>query len=420
MMIDKRLIGTVPESRKYIAANVALQWCGLVANVAMMMSIASLLASLLTAPASSARLLTTAAVAAAAVLIRWLCTTGAARMSDLSSRTVKKTLRTQIYEKLLRLGASYSEHVSTAEVVQVAVEGVDQLETYFGAYLPQFFYAMLAPVTLFAVLCFVNVPAAVVLLVCVPLIPAAIAAVQTWAKKLLSRYWGQYTKLGDTFLENLQGLTTLKIYQADGLRNDVMNEEAEKFRKITMKVLTMQLNSITIMDLIAYGGAALGVIMAATQLRAGKIDLAGALLIILLAGLILLLLPGGSRTKAEPTAAQPIDTQMQTIQTEEQRLAQLLRQISGAGQVQVLLSYSCSAERELATDDSGQPAIISAGGGAQAAVELRTVSPQYLGAVVVCDGADAPQVQLAVTQAVAQFTGLSTDRISVLKKQPDA
>lgn len=283
MMIDKRLIGTVPESRKYIAANVTLQWCGLVANVAMMMSVASLLASQLSARASSARLLTTAAVAAAAVLIRWLCTTGAARMSDLSSRAVKKTLRTQIYEKLLRLGASYSEHVSTAEVVQVAVEGVDQLETYFGAYLPQFFYAMLAPLTLFVVLCFVSVPAAVVLLVCVPLIPVAIAAVQTWAKKLLSKYWGQYTALGDTFLENLQGLTTLKIYQADAFKNDEMNVEAEKFRKITMKVLTMQLNSITIMDLIAYGGAALGVIMAATQLRAGKIDLAGALLIILLA-----------------------------------------------------------------------------------------------------------------------------------------
>ena len=203
-------------------------------------------------------------------------------MSDLSSRAVKKTLRTQIYEKLLRLGASYSEHVSTAEVVQVAVEGVDQLETYFGAYLPQFFYAMLAPLTLFAVLCFVNMPAAFALLVCVPLIPVAIAAVQTWAKKLLSRYWGQYTKLGDTFLENLQGLTTLKIYQADGLRNDVMNEEAEKFRKITMKVLTMQLNSVTIMDVIAYGGAALGVILAATQYRAGHVALSGALLIILL------------------------------------------------------------------------------------------------------------------------------------------
>lgn len=181
------------------------------------------------------------------------------------------------------LGASYSEQVKTSEVVQVAVEGVDQLETYFGAYLPQFFYAMLAPLTLFVVLCFVSVPAAVVLLVCVPLIPVAIAAVQTWAKKLLSKYWGQYTALGDTFLENLQGLTTLKIYQADAFKNDEMNVEVEKFRKITMKVLTMQLNSITIMDLIAYGGAALGVIMAATQLRAGKIDLAGALLIILLA-----------------------------------------------------------------------------------------------------------------------------------------
>ncbi len=282
MMIDKRLIGTVPESRKYIAANVALQWCGLAANVAMMISIASLLASLAAGPASSGQLLTTAAVAAAAVLIRYLCTTGAARMSDLSSSAVKKTLRSQIYEKLLRLGASYSEQVSTAEVVQVAVEGADQLETYFGAYLPQFFYAVLAPLTLFGVLCFVNVAAAVVLLVCVPLIPAAIAAVQTWAKKLLSRYWGQYTKLGDTFLENLQGLTTLKIYQADGLRNDVMNEEAENFRKITMKVLTMQLNSVTIMDVIAYGGAALGVILAATQYRAGHVELSGALLIILL------------------------------------------------------------------------------------------------------------------------------------------
>ena len=185
--------------------------------------------------------------------------------------------------KLLKLGSSYSEKVRTSEIVQVAVEGVDQLETYFGAYLPQFFYAMLAPLTLFLVLCFVNVPSAVVLLVCVPLIPIAIAAVQTWAKKLLSKYWGQYTELGDTFLENLQGLTTLKIYQADELKQAEMNDQAEKFRKITMKVLTMQLNSITIMDLIAYGGAALGGIMAVTQFRNGNVSLAGCLTIILLA-----------------------------------------------------------------------------------------------------------------------------------------
>lgn len=204
MMIDKRLIGTVPESRKYIAANVALQWCGLAANVAMMISVASLLASLLTAPAATARLLTTAAVAAAAVLIRCLCTTGAARMSDLSSRAVKNAAHADL-RKLLRLGASYSEQVSTAEVVQVAVEGVDQLETYFGAYLPQFFYAMLAPLTLFAVLCFVNVPAAFALLVCVPLIPAAIAAVQTWAKSSCRATGGSTRSLAIPFWRICRG-----------------------------------------------------------------------------------------------------------------------------------------------------------------------------------------------------------------------
>ena len=283
MMINKRLIGTVPESKRYIAGNVALQWCSLCANIAMMSAVAALLAALYAGEVTQGKIVTTAVIALVAVAVRYGCTVGAAHMGYLSSKAVKKTLRGAIYDKLLRLGASYSEQVKTSEVVQVAVEGVDQLETYFGAYLPQFFYAMLAPLTLFVVLCFVSVPAAVVLLVCVPLIPVAIAAVQTWAKKLLSKYWGQYTALGDTFLENLQGLTTLKIYQADAFKNDEMNVEAEKFRKITMKVLTMQLNSITIMDLIAYGGAALGVIMAATQLRAGKIDLAGALLIILLA-----------------------------------------------------------------------------------------------------------------------------------------
>lgn len=283
MMINKRLIGAVPESKKYIAGNVALQWCSLCANIAMMSAVTALLASLFAGEVTQSKIVTTAVIALAAVAVRYGCTVGASRMGYLSSKAVKKTLRGAIYDKLLCLGASYSEQVKTSEVVQVAVEGVDQLETYFGAYLPQFFYAMLAPLTLFVVLCFVSVPAAVVLLVCVPLIPVAIAAVQTWAKKLLSKYWGQYTALGDTFLENLQGLTTLKIYQADAFKNDEMNVEAEKFRKITMKVLTMQLNSITIMDLIAYGGAALGVIMAATQLRAEKIDLAGALLIILLA-----------------------------------------------------------------------------------------------------------------------------------------
>ena len=282
MMINKRLIGTVSESKKYIAGNVAVQWCSLVANIVMMTAVTSLLASLFTKTADKNSVFITAAVAVIAVLIRFSCTILSSRMGYLSSKMVKRLLRERIYTKLLELGASYKEQVKTSEVVQVAVEGVEQLETYFGAYLPQFFYAMLAPLTLFVYLCFVNVLSAIVLLACVPLIPIAIAAVQTWAKKLLSRYWGQYTALGDTFLENLQGLTTLKIYQADDFKNEEMNCEAEKFRKITMKVLTMQLNSITIMDLVAYGGAALGVIMAATQFQAGKVSLSGCLLIILL------------------------------------------------------------------------------------------------------------------------------------------
>ncbi len=283
MMINKRLIGTVSESKKYVAGNVVLQWCALAANIAMMTSITYLLQDLFRGTADTESIVVTALVSAVAMIIRFICTVGASRMGYLSSKAVKRILREKIYRKLLRLGASYSEQVKTSEVVQVAVEGVDQLETYFGAYLPQFFYAMLALLTLFVYLCFVNVPSAIVLLICVPLIPVAIAAVQTWAKKLLSKYWGQYTALGDTFLENLQGLTTLKIYQADGFKNEEMRRESEKFRKITMKVLTMQLNSITIMDLIAYGGAALGVIMAATQYRGGHVTLAGCLLIILLA-----------------------------------------------------------------------------------------------------------------------------------------
>lgn len=283
MMINKRLIGAVSGSKKYVAGNVILQWCSLAANISMMTSITYLLQDLFRKAADIKSIIITAIVAVITVIIRFTCTVGASRMGYMSSKAVKKILREKIYRKLLKLGTSYSEQVKTSEVVQVAVEGADQLETYFGAYLPQFFYAMLAPLTLFVYLCFINIPSAIVLIVCVPLIPIAIAAVQTWAKKLLSKYWGQYTALGDTFLENLQGLTTLKIYQADDFKNEEMNRESEKFRKITMKVLTMQLNSITIMDLIAYGGAALGVIMAATQYRSGHVTLAGCLLIILLA-----------------------------------------------------------------------------------------------------------------------------------------
>ena len=283
MMINKRLIGTVRESKKYIAGNVLCQWVSLVANITMMVFLARMLQSLFDGSTGDRQIVLTAGIAAVTLAVRFLCALLSSRMGYLSSREVKKTLREMIYRKLLQLGTSYREQANTSEVVQVAVEGVDQLETYFGSYLPQFFYAMLAPLTLFAVLSFVNFPSAIVLLVCVPMIPVTIILIQRWAKKLLAKYWGQYTALGDTFLENLQGLTTTKIYQADEFKHREMNEQSEQFRKITMKVLTMQLNSITIMDLIAYGGAALGVILATTQFRAGLVDLSGCILIILLA-----------------------------------------------------------------------------------------------------------------------------------------
>jgi len=279
-MINKRLIGMVSDSKKHIARNVAFQWAALAANIAMLLAIARYLSRLLAGqPASLAG---TLLVAAALAAVRFVCARQAAICSYRASRSAKQSLRRTILEKLLRLGPGYSSRVSTSEVVQVTVEGAEQLESYFGAYLPQFFYSMLAPLTLFCVLAPISLSAAVVLLICVPLIPVSIALVQTFAKKLLARYWGQYTALGDSFLENLQGLTTLKIYQADEERHQRMNEEAERFRRITMKVLTMQLNSITIMDLVAYGGAALGIIVAARQFAAGQIGLFGCFAIIML------------------------------------------------------------------------------------------------------------------------------------------
>lgn len=281
-MINKRLINTVSESKKFIAGNVLCQWLSLLANIVLLWTITDFTALLFTKAVYLHDWLLTLAICALAALIKSAMTITAARMSFLSGKAVKIKLRKMIYEKLLRLGSAYREKVQTAEVVQVAVEGAEQLETYFGAYLPQFFYALLAPLTLFTVLSFVNLPSALILLFCVPLIPVSIAAVQTWAKKLLAKYWDKYLGLGDTFLENLQGLTTLKIYQADERKHRQMNEEAESFRKITMKVLTMQLNSITLMDLVAYGGAAGGIITAIIQFMRGNVALNGCLLIILL------------------------------------------------------------------------------------------------------------------------------------------
>lgn len=281
-MFSKRLINTVSESRKYIFLSVLTQWISLLANVLLMYRITQIIEAAFLGTVSENMILTLVLTALVVILIRAVCNILQTKMSYLSSKSVKLILREKIYSKLLRIGTGYKEKVNTSEVVQVTVEGVEQLETYFGAYLPQFFYAMAATLTLFVILSFIHLPTAIVLLICVPLIPVSIALVQKFAKKLLSKYWGKYSSLGNSFLENLQGLTTLKIYQSDQFKNEEMNHEAEEFRKITMRVLTMQLNSITVMDLIAYGGAATGIIMAAMGYASHSISLAGALFILLI------------------------------------------------------------------------------------------------------------------------------------------
>ena len=222
------------------------------------------------------------ALVLAAMALRFVCDRRASHASYCASVDVKRILRDRIYRKLLRLGASYREKTATSEVVQMAAEGVEQLETYFGKYLSQLFYSLLAPVTLFVILSFVSWKASLVLLICVPLIPLSIVAVQKIAKKLLNKYWGIYTELGDSFLENLQGLTTLKIYRSDEQKAQEMDEESQRFRRITMKVLTMQLNSTSVMDIIAYGGAAVGMIVTLSQFMKGSLSVHGALMLILL------------------------------------------------------------------------------------------------------------------------------------------
>ena len=283
-MIKTRLIGQVPSSKKYIALTVLAQWIRLCANIVMMFIFAHILELILGGATMTVSVLLPYVIGIVAVMaMRYVCGVCSSKTSFLASAQVKKVLREKMYKKLTRMGASYHEKVSTSEVLQVFVEGVDQLELYFGKYLPQFFFAMLAPITLFAVLSFVSWKASLVLLVCVPLIPLSIVAVQKIAKRLLSKYWGVYVNLGDTFLENIQGLTTLKVYQADERKNVEMNEKAEEFRRITMKVLTMQLNSVSVMDIVAYAGSAVGVVIAVCQAANGTITLPQAFLIIMLA-----------------------------------------------------------------------------------------------------------------------------------------
>lgn len=273
-MIQKKLLFSVKESISYIKKNILYQWIGLLCNMVCTACLCFIITNKPTFFICTCIVLS--------LILRYYVNSKAVEMSFQSSSMVKKKLRARLYKKLSEIGNGYTKKWSTAEIVQLASEGIEQLETYFANYIPQFFYALIAPVTLFGVVIFMNVQVALALLICVPLIPISIMFVQKFAKKLLNKYWGQYTQLGDDFLENLQGLTTLKIYEADARYHEKMNQQSERFRKITMRVLTMQLNSITIMDLVAYGGSAVGIIFALIGFRNGMTSLFQTLFIILI------------------------------------------------------------------------------------------------------------------------------------------
>lgn len=282
-MIKTRLVGLLSHAKKYIVYTILWQWAALLSQVVAVFSIADLLERVVYKEVSGQIITKTIVILMVVAVIRFICERIQTKSSYLACVDVKRILREKIYEKMLKLGASYREQVSSSEVVQVSTEGVEQLETYFGKYLPQLFYSLIAPLTLFVILCRVSMKASVILLICVPLIPVSIVVVQKIAKKLLNKYWSIYTGLGDSFLENLQGLTTLKIYQADKKKADEMDEESQHFRRITMKVLTMQLNSTSVMDIVAYGGAAVGMAVAVSEFLNGNIGIADTLCIVLLA-----------------------------------------------------------------------------------------------------------------------------------------
>ena len=281
MMINKRLINYCEESKKYIVLTVLANWISLLCNIGIILIVGDFIGMLFTVDSlgnNTLRLF----ILGMLILIRIAANLSYGHFSHKASEGVKVKLRDGIFGKLTRIGLNYNKVTSTSSVVQVAVEGVEQLEVYFGRYLPQFFYALLAPITLFILFSFISLKAAIVFLVCVPLIPVSIIAIMKIAKRILKDYWNNYANLGDTFLENLQGLTTLKVFNIDEERHKKMNDEAENFRRITMKVLSMQLNSINVMDLVAFGGAALGSIITLNAFYNGQVTLAGTIIIILL------------------------------------------------------------------------------------------------------------------------------------------
>ena len=278
-----RLIKLLKGSGKYIIYQIALQWLSLFAQIAIVWQVTQLIDGAWQKSITNSDFLTTFGIVTAGLIVRFICDRLYSRACYLASVDVKRALRDQIYRKVLWLGPSYREQIRTSEIVQMTGEGVEQLETYFGRYLNQFLYALLAPFSLFIIISRISLRTAVVLLAAVPLIPIVIMLVMFIAKKILGNYFDIYYGLGDSFLEKLQGMTTLKIYRADQRAVEQIDSESEQFRKITMKVLIMQLNSTSIMDIIAYGGAAAGIISALIEFSNRNINVSGVLMCIFLA-----------------------------------------------------------------------------------------------------------------------------------------
>lgn len=281
-MIDKDLLRLLGGSRKYIFYTVGAMVIGLIANLSITAGICYAI-KLLSQSAEPSEYIIPAVCAVVGVAVRYAASRITGNLKDLLGRKAKKDLREKTYDKIVRLGVRSTDGMSVAGLTQVAMEGIEQLDLYYSSYILQFFYAMLAPIILFFVTVGIDWRVAVVLLCCVPLIPVSIAAVSKYAKKIFTKYWGKYTSMGDSFLDSVQGLRVLKIFRADTAQHVKMNENAEEFRRITMKVLVMQLASTTIMDIVAYGGAGLGIAFAVTGVTNRGLSPVSALFLILVA-----------------------------------------------------------------------------------------------------------------------------------------
>lgn len=285
-MIDKNLLRLLGDNKKYIFYTVGLMVLGLFANIGITASIcwAINLAIHYDEDSGGATIFLRPAVCAViCIIVRYTASRLVGDLKDTLGRKAKKDLRERVYNKIVKLGVRSTDGMSMAGLTQVSMEGVEQLDLYYSSYIPQFFYAMLAPFILFGITVWIEWRVAVVLLCCVPLIPVSIIAVSKYAKKIFATYWGKYTSMGDSFLDSVQGLKELKIFKADEAQHAKMNETSEEFRKITMKVLVMQLASTTIMDLVAYGGAGIGVAMAILSVVKWELAPIAALFLILVA-----------------------------------------------------------------------------------------------------------------------------------------